>query len=94
MIVIERRERFRGALLGLAAGDAVGASTEEVAYGDRASFTGAGRIVTIARGAYAGKGASAVRGSGYVVESLEAAMWCFMTTDSFGCGPKTRDRVA
>lgn len=24
-----------------------------------------------------------VRGSGYVVESLEAAMWCFIHTDSF-----------
>ncbi|MBM3317341.1 MAG: ADP-ribosylglycohydrolase family protein [Candidatus Eisenbacteria bacterium] len=61
----------------------MGMPKEEVAYGDRSSFSGAGRIVEIARGAYAGKDASAVRGSGYVVESLEAAMWCFMSTDGF-----------
>lgn len=72
--------RLFGRILGRAL---TGASREEVAYGDRASFSGAERIVAIARGAYAGKDASALRGSGYVVESLEAAMWCFMTTDGF-----------
>ena len=25
----------------------------------------------------------AIRGSGYVVEALEAALWCLVTTDSF-----------
>ena len=29
------------------------------------------------------KAESAIRGSGYVVESLEAALWCFMRTDTF-----------
>ena len=29
------------------------------------------------------KAASQIRGSGYVVESLEAALWCFLHTDSF-----------
>ena len=55
---------------------------DEVAYGDARSFGGAEKVVAIARGAYRAKPESAVRGTGYVVESLEAAMWCFMTTDS------------
>jgi ADP-ribosyl-[dinitrogen reductase] hydrolase len=36
----------------------------------------------IAHGAYAGKSADDIRGSGYVVESLEASLWCFHMTDS------------
>jgi ADP-ribosyl-[dinitrogen reductase] hydrolase len=54
-----------------------------VAYGDSRSFIGTEKIVAIARGTYLGKPEDAVRGTGYVVESLEAAMWCFVTTDSF-----------
>ncbi len=37
----------------------------------------------IAHGAYVSKTAADVRGSGYVVASLEAAMWAFATTDTF-----------
>ncbi len=40
-------------------------------------------IAAIARGGYRNKAASQVRGSGYVVASLEAALWCFDTTASF-----------
>src|SRR5262249_48970198 len=32
---------------------------------------------------FLGQSASSVRGSGYVVESLEAALWCFSETDDF-----------
>lgn len=32
---------------------------------------------------YLGKREEQIRGSGYVLESLEAALWCFETTDSF-----------
>ena len=60
-----------------------GLPKEEVVYGDRDSFAGAGKIVAIARGSYAKKTAADIRGSGYVVASLEAALWCFVTTDSF-----------
>ena len=60
-----------------------GRPSEEVAYGDRESFAGAGKIVDIARGSYARKAEADVRGTGYVVDSLEAALWCFMNTDSF-----------
>lgn len=40
-------------------------------------------IQAIARGAYCQKAEHAVRGTGYVVYSLEAALWCFWVTDSF-----------
>ncbi len=40
-------------------------------------------IARIARGSYADKTAAEVRGTGYVVDSLEAALWCFQTTDDY-----------
>lgn len=71
-------------LLGRILGRALLARTkDEVAYGDAGSFVGADQIVAIARGSYRGKPESLVRGTGYVVDSLEAAMWCFVTTDDF-----------
>lgn len=42
------------------------------------------KIREIADGAYRGKRIQEIRGSGYVVESLEAALWCFDQTDGFG----------
>ncbi len=41
------------------------------------------RLNSIAAGAYAGRTASEIRGSGYVVDSIEAALWSFERTDSF-----------
>jgi ADP-ribosyl-[dinitrogen reductase] hydrolase len=40
-------------------------------------------LKAIARGAYRTKAREAVRGTGYVVESLEAALWCFARTQTF-----------
>ncbi len=40
-------------------------------------------IGEIARGDYFTKKPSEIQGSGYVVKSLEAALWCFWTTESF-----------
>ncbi len=40
-------------------------------------------IRSIARGDYMSKSIDEIRGSGYVVASLEAALWCFFNTDSF-----------
>lgn len=40
-------------------------------------------IADIASGSYRGKTEKEIKGSGYVVKSLEAALWCFWTTDSF-----------
>jgi ADP-ribosyl-[dinitrogen reductase] hydrolase len=40
-------------------------------------------LEAVARGAYRRKEADQIRGSRYVVESLEAALWCFHTTGAF-----------
>jgi ADP-ribosyl-[dinitrogen reductase] hydrolase len=40
-------------------------------------------IQEIAAGSYKTKQAKEIRGSGYVVESLEAALWCFFKTDNY-----------
>ena len=41
------------------------------------------RVREIASGRFMNKSRAEVRGSGYCVESLEAALWCFFTTSSF-----------
>lgn len=41
------------------------------------------KVAAIARGEYLHKTEREIRGSGYCVESLEAALWCFLHTDSF-----------
>jgi len=41
------------------------------------------KIKTIADGSYSSKFINQIRGTGYVVESLEAALWCFYRTNSF-----------
>ncbi len=60
-----------------------GRSKEEVLLADAGRFAGATSIQAIARGEYRQRPESAIRGSGYVVESLEAALWCFWQADSF-----------
>jgi ADP-ribosyl-[dinitrogen reductase] hydrolase len=40
-------------------------------------------IAALAKGAYTDKTREAISGSGYVVHSLEAALWCFQRTESF-----------
>ncbi|MGI9432958.1 MAG: ADP-ribosylglycohydrolase family protein [Myxococcota bacterium] len=40
-------------------------------------------IAALAAGAWRGKKESEIRGSGYVVHALEAALWCFAETSSF-----------
>ncbi len=40
-------------------------------------------ISSITRGEYQGKAEDEISSSGYVVDSLEAALWCFESTDSF-----------
>jgi ADP-ribosyl-[dinitrogen reductase] hydrolase len=41
------------------------------------------KLQNIARGDYRDKPEETIRGTGYVVEALEAALWCFWMTDSF-----------
>lgn len=42
------------------------------------------KVAAIGQGAYRAKSVAQIRGSGYVVDSLEAALWCFEQTTSFG----------
>ena len=72
--------RLFGRIIGRAL---LGRPKDEVAFGDAESFSGAKSIEAIARGSYRTKSEDDIRGSGYVVESLEAALWCFITTDTF-----------
>lgn len=44
------------------------------------------RIARVAAGSFRLKSPPGIRGSGYVVESLEAALWAFSTTESFESG--------
>lgn len=60
-----------------------GSDREAVVLGDRGAFTGSPAIVAIADGGWIDKPEGRIRGSGYVVASLEAALWCFAGTDSF-----------
>lgn len=41
------------------------------------------RLAGIARGDFIGKPVDAIRGGGHVLDCLEAALWCFYTTESF-----------
>lgn len=52
-------------------------------FGEAESFSGEPKIALIARGNYRNKSAAEIRGTGYVVESLEAALWCFDKTNHF-----------
>lgn len=54
-----------------------------VLLGDSETFTGAPKIEAIARGDYRSKREAQIRGSGYVVDCLEAALWSFDRTDTF-----------
>jgi ADP-ribosyl-[dinitrogen reductase] hydrolase len=41
------------------------------------------KVVALANASYTDKCEQQIKGSGYVVESLEAALWCFLTTNSY-----------
>ena len=60
-----------------------GQSRDEILLADRESFHGSKNIVAIARGEYLEKQESMVHGTGYVVQSLEAALWCFARSRSY-----------
>jgi len=59
-----------------------GKDKEQILFDTKVSLS-APKIKTLADGSYSSKSDSQIRGSGYVVESLEAALWCFHKTDSF-----------
>lgn len=41
------------------------------------------RLAEVSEGAYVTRGPDGIRGSGYCVESLEAALWCFRRAETF-----------
>lgn len=60
-----------------------GAAKEEVLFGHELADLQSADLRSIARGDYQEKSVADIKGSGYVVASLEAALWCFLRTDSF-----------
>jgi len=61
----------------------LGQAREDILQADAGLLLSSERISAIARASYRAKTAETIRGSGYVVESLEAALWAFASTDSF-----------
>jgi ADP-ribosyl-[dinitrogen reductase] hydrolase len=62
---------------------ALSGQSKENILGEADSFHGEPKIMMIANGEYQNKTIEEIRGSGYVVKSLEAALWCFVQTDTF-----------
>jgi len=67
------------ALEGASRDEILGAEIATADRGDGLSL----KIAEIQRGAWRGKSEAEIRGSGYVVASLEAALWCFASTETF-----------
>jgi ADP-ribosyl-[dinitrogen reductase] hydrolase len=60
-----------------------GANKTEILFGSELKVIVSPSIQVIANGSYRHKTINDVRGTGYVVESLEAALWCFWTTETY-----------
>ena len=60
-----------------------GAGKQEILLSDHVESYPSPGVARIAGGSYFSKPESSICGTGYVVESLEAALWCFWSTDSF-----------
>lgn len=60
-----------------------GASKTEILLGNDLEMLASSSIQAIARGNYQRKTIDDIRGTGYVVDSLEAALWCFWTTETY-----------
>jgi len=60
-----------------------GASKKEILFGHGVEVAASERLRLIAEGSYRSVTEDKIQGSGYVVESLEAAIWCFLQTGSF-----------
>lgn len=60
-----------------------GASKDEILNGHDLPANGSASVKAIAAGSYLRKSEDDIRGAGYVIDSLEAALWCFAHTSSF-----------
>ncbi len=72
--------RLFGAMLFMALS---GANKTDILLAHGITSLKSNRLAAIASGAYQKKSSNDIRGSGYVVESLEAALWCFYQTNTF-----------
>ena len=72
--------RLFGSILVRALG---GAKKDALLFGNEGLQLQAPKIQAIAKGDYKFKSEQDIRGSGYVVSSLEASLWCFLTTDNY-----------
>jgi len=60
-----------------------GASKTEILFGHAPELFESPSLQAIAKGEYRDKAINLIRGTGYVVASLEAALWCFLMTDTY-----------
>ena len=60
-----------------------GKDKDEILFGSSLVEIKSPEILGIAGGSYKDKNTEHIRGNGYVVDSLEAALWCFWKSDSF-----------
>jgi ADP-ribosyl-[dinitrogen reductase] hydrolase len=60
-----------------------GAPKDEILIGRDLPAEACASVKAIAAGSYLRKTEDDIRGSGYVIDSLEAALWCFAHTSSF-----------
>lgn len=60
-----------------------GDSKEEILFGHRPDQFLSPKVRAIAAGEYRNKGEEKISGSGYVIDCLEAAAWCFSRSGSF-----------
>jgi ADP-ribosylglycohydrolase len=85
-ICVDACRYFGGLLVGAARGatrDELLRSRYHPAHGSWPAGTLHATIDEIAAGSFRRKTADDIRGSGYAPESLEAALWCFSSTDTF-----------
>lgn len=59
-----------------------GCSKDDILFGHGVVVVGSERLRQVAAGNYRATKEDDIQGSGYVVESLEAALWCFLQTDN------------
>ena len=76
---IEASRLFGGILFGALAGQ----SKDDILLGHRVADLSCESIRSIAAGNYRSSSVDKIRGSGYVVDCLEAALWCFYETANF-----------
>lgn len=60
-----------------------GLSKEDILFGNKELSFECVKVEAIAKGDYKSKTIDDVRGSGYVIDSLEAALWCFYSTSNY-----------